>query len=225
MPVFRSTEEIVALKRYSSPTLANAIELFDLRPRNAGFMSPEIRCVLPELGAMVGFAATATVAAEQPGTGQRLPSRYEYWKSVLGVTAPRVAVIQDLDQPVAVGSFWGEVNANIHRALGCVGTVTNGGVRDLDEVRGLGFHLFASQVVVSHAYIHLIDIGIPVKVGGLIVKPGELIHADQHGVLIVPAEIVRELPEAVKKVESKERAIIDLCQSENFSVEKLKELL
>ncbi len=225
MPAFPSTEEILALKRYSSPTLANAIELFDLRPRNAGFMSPEIRCVLPELGAMVGFAATATVAADQPGTGHRLPSRYEYWKSVLGVTAPRVAVIQDLDQPVAVGSFWGEVNANIHRALGCVGTVTNGGVRDLDEVRRLGFHLFASQVVVSHAYIHLVDIGIPVKVGGLIVKPGELIHADQHGVLIVPAEIVRELPEAVKKVESKERAIIDLCQSENFSVERLKELL
>jgi len=225
MAIFPSIEEVQALKRFSSPTLANAIELFDLRPRNTGFMSPDVRCILPELGVMVGFAATATVAAELPASGQRQPSRYEYWRSVLDIPAPRVAVIQDLDQPGAVGSFWGEVNGNIHRALGCLGTVTNGGVRDLDEVRALGFHLFASEVVVSHAYIHLVDTGIPVKVGGVIVNPGDLIHADQHGVLIVPKEIVRELPEAVKKIETKERAIIDLCKSSGFSIEKLKELL
>jgi 4-hydroxy-4-methyl-2-oxoglutarate aldolase len=225
MPAFPSTEEIQALKRYSSPTLANAIELFDLRPRNAGFMSPEIQCILPDLGVMIGFASTATIRAEHPASGPHQVSRYEYWKSVLRVPAPRVAVIQDLDQPAAVGSFWGEVNGNIHRALGCVGTVTNGGVRDLDEVRSLGFHLFASRVVVSHAYIHLAEIGIPVKVGGVVVNPGDLIHADQHGVLIVPTQIVRDLPEAVKKVETKERTVIDLCQAESFSIERLKELL
>jgi len=225
MPTFPSAEEIQALKRYSSPTLANAIELFDLRPRNSGFMSSEIQCILPDLGVMIGFASTATIRAEQLAGGGNEASRYEYWKSILGVPAPRVAVIQDLDQPPGVGSFWGEVNGNIHRALGCVGTVTNGGVRDLDEVRSLGFHLFASRVVVSHAYIHLVEIGIPVKVGGVVVNPGDLIHADQHGVLIVPREIVRELPEAVRKVETKERAIIDLCKSESFSIEKLKELL
>ena len=225
MPTFPSAEEIQALKRYSSPTLANAIELFDLRPRNSGFMSPEIHCILPDLGVMVGFASTATIRAEQPASAGNQASRYEYWKRVLRVPAPRVAVIQDLDQPAAAGSFWGEVNGNIHRALGCVGTVTNGGVRDLDEVRSLGFHLFASDVVVSHAYIHIVEIGIPVRVGGVVVNPGDLIHADQHGVLIIPQEIVRELPEAVKKVDTKERAIIDLCKSESFSIEKLKELL
>ena len=225
MPTFPSTEEIQALKRYSRPTLANAIEMFDLRPRNVGFMSPEIQCILPDLGVMVGFASTATIRAEHPASGPHQASRYEYWKSVLRVPTPRVAVIQDLDQPAGVGSFWGEVNGNIHRALGCVGTVTNGGVRDLDEVRSLGFHLFASRVVISHAYVHLAEIGIPVKVGGVVVNPGDLIHADQHGVLIVPTEIVRELPEAVKKVETKERTIIDLCKSASFSPEKLKELL
>jgi 4-hydroxy-4-methyl-2-oxoglutarate aldolase len=225
MPSFPSAEEIQVLKRYSSPTLANAIELFDLRPRNAGFMSPDIRCIFPSLGVMVGFACTATIRAERPASDPNQTSRYEYWKSILGVPAPRVAVIQDLDNPVGVGSFWGEVNGNIHCALECIGTVTNGGVRDLDEVRNLGFHLFASGVVVSHAYIHLVEIEVPVNIGGVIVNPGDLIHADQHGVLIVPKEIVRELPEAVKKIEAKERTIIDLCQSPSFSIERLKELL
>ena len=225
MPVPPSIEEIQTLKRYSTPTLANAVELFDLRPRNAGFMSPDVRCILPDLGVMVGFACTATIRSEQPPVGSRQISRYDYWKSVLSVPLPRVAVIQDLDTPPAIGSFWGEVNGNIHRALGCVGTVTNGGVRDLDEVRNLGFHLFASHVVVSHAYIHIVEIEIPVKVGGVVVNPGDLIHADQHGVLIVPRDIIRELPEAVKNIEAKERTIIDLCKSSSFSIEKLKELL
>jgi len=225
MPAFPSMEEIQALRRYSTPTLANAIELFDLRPRSSGFMSPDIRCILPDLGVMVGFACTATVRAERPASGSQQVSRYDYWKSVLRVPAPRVAVIQDLDEPVAVGSFWGEVNGNIHRALGCVGTVTHGGVRDVDEVRSLGFHLFASQVIVSHSYIHLVAIEEPVKVGGVIVNPGDIIHADQHGVLTIPKEIVRELPEAVRKIEAKERTIIDLCKSASFSIEKLKELI
>ena len=160
-----------------------------------------------------------------PETGGRQTSRYEYWKSVLQVPAPRVAVIQDLDQPTAIGSFWGEVNGNIHRALGCVGTVTNGGVRDLDEVHAMGFHFFASQVIVSHAYVHLVDFGIPVKIGGGVVHPGDLIHADKHGVLMVPKEVVPELPEAVRKIEAKERRIIDHCQSKEFSIEKLKDLI
>ncbi len=219
-----SATDIEALKRYSTPTLSNAIELFNLRPRNLGFMSPEIRCIFPDLGVMAGYACTAMIMAGQPPAAGRQASRYPYWKSVLEVPAPRVVVVQDLDQPPAVGSFWGEVNGNIHRALGCVGTVTNGGVRDLDEVHAMGFYFFASHVVVSHAYIHTVDFGIPVKVGGVVVNPGDLIHADKHGVLIVPQEIVRQLPEAVREVESKERKIIDLCQSKDFSIEKLNEV-
>ena len=218
-------KEIEALKRYSTPTLSNAIELFNLRPRNAGFMSGDIRCIFPDFGVMVGYASTAAIMAEHPETGGGQTSGYEYWKSVLQVPAPRVAVIQDLDQPTAIGSFWGEVNGNIHRALGCVGTVTNGGVRDLDEVHAMGFHFFASQVIVSHAYVHLVDFGIPVKIGGVVVHPGDLIHADKHGVLMVPKEVVPELPEAVRKIEAKERRIIDHCQSKEFSIEKLKDLI
>src|SRR2546422_8340573 len=167
-------QEVESLKRYSTPTLSNAIELFNLRPRNTGFMSPDIRCIFPDFGVMVGYASTATIMAEQPENGGRRTSRYDYWKGVLRVAAPRIAVIQDLDQPTAIGSFWGEVNGNIHRALGCVGAVTNGGVRDLEEVRALGFQFLASAAIVSHAYLHMIDYGIPVKVGGLWGQPGGL---------------------------------------------------
>jgi regulator of RNase E activity RraA len=216
-------EELDALRRLSTPTIANAIELFNVRPRNQGFMGPEIRCIFPDMGVMVGYAATATIRAEYPAPGGP-PSRVPYWEHILSVPAPRIAVLQDLDQPPGIGSFWGEVQANIHRALGCVGCVTNGGVRDLDEVRALGFHFFAQHVIVSHAYVHIVEYGVPVKVGGLLVRPGDLLHADKHGVISIPLEIARDIPRAAAEIEARERRIISLCQSPDFTVEKLKEL-
>jgi 4-hydroxy-4-methyl-2-oxoglutarate aldolase len=224
-----SNEELEALRRINTPTIANAIETFNLRPRNQGFMSPEVRCVLPELvpelGALVGYAVTARIMAEQPAAGGRRASRFDYWDYVLTGPEPRVAVIQDLDRPPAVGSFWGEVNANIHRALGCAGVITDGGVRDLDEVRALGFHMFAAHVIVSHAYIHLVDFGGPVKVGGLLVQPGDLLHADQHGAVVIPHEVAREVATAAAMVDAAERRVIDYCKSADFSVERLKALV
>lgn len=221
MSVELRPEELEALRKITSPTVSNAIEAFNVRPRNEGFMDSSIRCILPELGTMVGHACTATIRAsrEEPG-----PSPLEMWRTVLNAPAPRVVVIQDLDAPNPVGSFWGEVNGNIHKALGCIGTVTNGGVRDLDEVRQLGFQFFASCVLVSHAYVHLVEIGGPVEVGGMTVNPGDLIHADQHGVLVIPPEIAREIPKAAAEVERLERRIIGVCQSGDFSLERLRDL-
>ncbi|GBD17268.1 4-hydroxy-4-methyl-2-oxoglutarate aldolase/4-carboxy-4-hydroxy-2-oxoadipate aldolase [bacterium HR26] len=212
-----------ALQTLNTPTVANAIETFNIRPRNQGFMDASVRCMLPGLGVMVGYAVTAKIrAAEPPAPGTAVPRR-RMWEYILSIPEPRVVVIQDLDDP-PVGSFWGEVNANIHRALGCVGTVTNGGVRDLDEVEQLGFHLFASQVHVSHAYVHVVEIGTPVEVGGLTVHPGDLLHGDKHGVIQIPLEIAPELFRAAKEVEARERRIIEVCQSPDFSIEKLSEL-
>uniref|UniRef100_A0A7C3ALJ9 Putative 4-hydroxy-4-methyl-2-oxoglutarate aldolase n=1 Tax=Thermorudis sp. TaxID=1969470 RepID=A0A7C3ALJ9_9BACT len=212
-----------ALQTLNTPTVANAIETFNLRPRNQGFMDASVRCMLPGLGVMVGYAVTAKIrAAEPPAPGAAVPRR-RMWEYILSIPEPRVVVIQDLDDP-PVGSFWGEVNANIHRALGCVGTVTNGGVRDLDEVEQLGFHLFASQVHVSHAYVHVVEIGTPVEVGGLTVHPGDLLHGDKHGVIQIPLEIAPDLFRAAKEVEARERRIIEVCQSPDFSIEKLSEL-
>ena len=130
-----TTEELDALRAMNSPTIANAIETFNYRPRNEGFMDSTVRCILPELGAKVGYAATCVIEAFAPGTGNRRIHNADYWDHVASIPAPRIVVVQDVDQPPALGSMWGEVQANIHTALGCVGCVTNGGVRDLDEVR------------------------------------------------------------------------------------------
>lgn len=220
-----SAEELDALRALNSPTVANAIETFNIRGRDVGHMDASVRCILPELGTMVGYAATAVIMAEQPAAGNRRIHNPDYWDHILSIPAPRLVVVQDVDQPAAQGSMWGEVQANIHTALGCRGVVTNGGVRDLDEVRAVGFGFWAAAPIVSHAYIHLIDYGTPVKIGGLVVEPGDLLHADQHGVINIPHAIAREIVRAAGEVERRERTIIDLCQSPAFTVEKLKELM
>ncbi|MBI2158788.1 MAG: RraA family protein [Candidatus Rokubacteria bacterium] len=215
---------IPSLRKLSSPSVANGIETFTVRPRNQGFMSSEIRALFPELGPLVGYAVTALIRAEpQPIQGHRA-STFAWWDYVLSIPAPRVVVVHDLDDPRGQGAQWGEVQANIHKALGCAGVLTDGSVRDLEEVRGLGFQFAAAHVSVSHAYVHMVDFGLPVKVGGLWVKPGDLIHCDQHGAVTIPAEIADRIPDAVAKVEADERTIIGYCQSTTFSAEGLKEL-
>jgi 4-hydroxy-4-methyl-2-oxoglutarate aldolase len=215
---------IDALKKITSPSVANAIETFKVRPRNQGQMSSELKALFPEMGPLVGYAVTAVIRAEpEPLEGHRA-STYGWWDYVLSIPAPRVVVVHDLDEPRGQGAQWGEVQANIHRALGVAGVVTDGSVRDLDEVRALGFQFVAAHVSVSHAYVHMVDFGLPVKVGGLWVKSGDLIHADQHGVVTVPHDIAERVPEAVAKVEADERKIIEVCQSKDFSAQRLKDL-
>ena len=214
---------IDALKKITSPSVANAIETFKVRPRQQGNVSSEIRCLFPELGPMVGYAVPCLIRAEHEPIKDHRASTYGWWDYVQTIPAPRVIVVHDLDEPRGQGAQWGEVQANIHKALGCVGVITDGSVRDLDEVRALGFQFAAAHVSVSHAYVHMVDFGLPVKVGGLWVNPGDLVHSDHHGVLGVPPEIVDRLPAAVGAVEADERTIIALCQSRDFSVDRLKE--
>lgn len=217
-------ELLETLGGMQSCTIANALETFNIQPRNHGFMGPKVRCIFPDLGGMIGYAVTAVIAADKPPTSHMNVPRPEWFDEILKVPAPRVVVMQDLDYPNPVGSFWGEVQSNVHTALGCVGTVTNGGVRDLDEMRDLKFHAFASEVLVSHAYVHLVDVNMPVTVGGLTVNPGDLIMGDQHGVIAIPKDLAAEIPGAVQKIEAGERTIIDLCRSSEFNMEKLKAL-
>jgi 4-hydroxy-4-methyl-2-oxoglutarate aldolase len=223
MPEQLSKQEFEALRNITTPTIANAIEVFNIQPRNIGFMTPDIRCILPELGIMVGHAVTCAIRAELPPAPGREVSRPDWWDYIATIPEPRVVVVQDLDrQPI--GSMWGEVNGSIHKALGCIGTVTDGGVRDLDEVRAMGFHCFASCVLVSHAYVHLVDFGNPVNVGGTVVKPGDIIHGDQHGVATIPMSIAAQIPDAVAKVEARERPLIEACRAPDFTVAKLKQV-
>ena len=215
---------IDALRKISSPSVANAIEKFNVRPRSQGFMSSEIRTLFPDLGPLVGYAVTAVIRAEaQPLEGHR-SSTFGWWDYVLSIPAPRVVVVHDLDEPRGQGAQWGEVQANIHRALGVAGVITDGSVRDLEEVRVLRFQFAAAHVSVSHAYVHMVDFGLPVKVGGLWVKPGDLIHADQHGVVTIPHDIAAKIPDAVAKIEADERKILGVCQARDFTADKLKDL-
>lgn len=209
-----------ALRRYDSCTLSNAIETFDVRPRDTGYLSHGIKSIFPDLAVMVGYAATATVRAR--GLAAR-PDDEPLWRHVLSVPAPRVMVIQDLDDPPGCGAFWGEVMSTIFTALGCEGTVTNGSVRDLKEVHEIGFRYFAASVGVSHAYVRWVHVGVQVEVGGAIVLPGDLIHADRHGVLLVPKEIAMELPRAADKIVETEQELIRWVRSSDFTVERLAE--
>ncbi len=209
------------LRAHSTPTICNAVETFEVRPRDQGFMDAGVRCVLPHLPPMVGFAVTARiVAAGRPQTTDG-PGRYAFWEHVCSVPAPRVVVIEDMD-PTPVGSYWGEVQANIHRALECAGAVTNGGVRDVEEVAALGFPLFASCLLVSHAYVRLVEIGGPVRVGGLEVRPGDLLHGDRHGVTHIPTEVAPHLDAAVDRLARREAEILAACQAEPFDLPRLR---
>jgi regulator of RNase E activity RraA len=169
--------------------------------------------MFPELGVMVGYAATATIRAWEPGPTSR---DRDLWKHVSSIPQPRIVVVQDLDDPPGVGSYWGEVNSTIYTAFGAIGVVTNGCVRDLDEMRAKPFYAFAGSVGVSHANVHVVDVDVPVTIGGLNVEPGDLLHGDQHGVISIPFEIAEKLPDAVREVEHKERGIIDMFSAPDF---------
>lgn len=220
-----TAEQLETLRQIPSPAIANAIETFDVMPRNKGFMLPQIKSIFPDMPHMIGYAVTAVIGAEMPPSKNMNVSRLDWVDAITSVPEPRVLVMKDIDYPNVVGSFWGEVQANIHKALGCVGTITDGGVRDLDEMRELGFNAFATDVLVSHAYVHLIEVGVPVTVGGMDVKMGDIVLGDQHGVVGIPMDIAAELPAAVKRVEDREQVMIGMCQAPDFTVEKLKDQL
>ena len=218
-----SAAQIEALRRYNTPTVSNAIELFDVRSRHVGFLPHQIRCLLPDLGVMVGYAVTSRTKAA-PMDGQSEDLNADYYRYVAAQPGPKVAVGQDTDEPSKLGAQFGEVNATIHRKLGCVGHVTDGCARDLDEVAGLGFHLFGLNPCVSHAYVRLVEFGKPVLIAGVEIKPGDLLHADKHGVCIVPHEIAPRLAEACAEVERREKPLLEICRSESFDLERYLEL-
>ncbi len=216
-----SEATLKALRQIDGPSICNAIEGFNFRPKNQGFMLPEIRSIFQDFPPTIGYAVTGVISANQ-GEGHTV-SREEWWDLIAAVPAPRFIVLHDIDNP-PLGAYWGEVQGNIHKALGAVGVATDGTVRDLDEVHELGFQFFAKEVSVSHAYVHLVDIGIPVTIGGLTVKTGDLLHGDKHGVSHIPFELADRIPEMVQTIADYEAKTIGVCKSSNFSMEQLKEI-
>jgi 4-hydroxy-4-methyl-2-oxoglutarate aldolase len=218
--------QIQSLAGLDSCTVANAIETFDVRLRNTGFADSSVRCIFEDLPPMVGYAATARVhTSDPPMEGSNYFDRTDWWAHILTIPAPRIVVVEDTDQHPGLGSFIGDLHANILIALGCVGVVTNGAVRDLRAVRKTGFQMFARNVSVSHAYAHIYDFGRPIEVGRMEVRPGDLLHGDLHGVQTVPIEIAGEIPAVGQAMVRQEQELIGICRSKNFSIEKLREAL
>lgn len=215
-----------ALKRFSGSTIANAIESFDVRLRNEGFANGVIRALCPELPPAIGYAVTARVrCSTPPPVGHQYHDRTDWWNYIGSVAEPRFVVVQDIDVNRGRGAFVGEVHATILRALNCVGYATDGSVRDQSVLRTLGMPCFAAGVSVSHAFSHIVDFGEPVEIGGLSVSSGDLLFADRDGVLSIPPGLVDRLPLVAERMVAVERAIVRLCQSPEFSVDRLRALI
>jgi regulator of RNase E activity RraA len=179
--------ELLQLKRWNTPTIYNGWEQVTRRdPAADGFNLEETRDFMPQMGPMVGYAVTVVIEPSSRRHREENPKGWaEYRRYVARVPGPKIVVVQDLDKPAVIGSFWGEVNSNIHRALGCVGTITDGAIRDVDEMTNAGFKALARRFCMGHAFSHPVRFGCEVEVFGRRVKPGDLIHADKHGFLVV----------------------------------------
>ena len=218
-----TAEQLQALRRLDACTLVNAIERFQKRLRNEGFADSSVRCLFPHLPTMVGYAVTVKVRGSAPPVaGGDYLDRTDWWDYIVSVPAPRVVVVQDEATRPGLATLLGAVHINILRALGGVGAVTNGSVRDIPAAEALGFQLFAGSVSVSHAYVHIVEFGTPVEIGGLKVQSGDLLHGDLHGVQSIPVEIAGQIPPVAAEITAREQALIKLCQSPEFSIEKLR---
>ena len=223
-------DQIEQLKAFETCLVADAIESFGVRLRNEGFAIGGFRCLFKNLPPTVGYAATCKLrSADPPIVGSRYEERTDLWKHIVSIPAPRVIVMQDIDDPPGTGAFVGMVHANILMALGCVGAITNGTARELSGIEASGFQVFARRLAISRAYIHVVEFGGPVEVGNLVIHPGDLIHGDRHGIITVPKELVQRLPATAEAIREKKRQLIALSRKPETTLEDfsqgLKDLL
>ena len=220
-------EQLGALARFDTPTICNAIEGFGVRGKTEGFTRPELQMrTMMENKPMVGYACTGIISARHPAQEHHTGVMEAYYRQYEGYQVPTIAVIQDLDR-VPVGSFWGDVQATVHRALGCIGTITDGGVRDIEGVKKVGFYMLSKEVLISHAYIHMVEAGSEVDICGMTVRPGDLIHADAHGAIVIPEEIAGYVADACVRAMEAENALLEPCKEaiENGRTVTAKEIM
>lgn len=213
-------QELSLLREIDTPTICNALEILSPERRALGFTVHHLHCAFPELPPMVGYARTARVRAATPpsaGNEDQTARRLAYYRYIEDAPGPTIMVIEDIDTPPGFGSWWGEVHSNVHRALGSLGVVTSGSVRDLDMIAE-GFQLLSGSVSPSHAWVHLVDCGGEVNVHGMVTLSGDLVHADRHGAVIIPHDVARQVPAAAELCMRREKPILDACKSGEFSV-------
>jgi regulator of RNase E activity RraA len=225
MPDTLTTRQFEFLHSIDTPTVCNLIEIVAPHRRGFGYTIKHLQCPFPELPPIVGYAKTVTIRAKDSPQGDSasyMSRRLDYLDYVASEPRPSISVIEDIDgEHVGYGAFWGEVQTNVHKALGVLGVVTNGSVRDIPMV-AKGFQMLAGSIGPSHAYVRIEEFGAPVNVHGMAVKSGDLIHADQHGAAVVPADKVDEMMKANEGLTEREARIIETANDPDMTIEKLK---
>ncbi|HIN18339.1 MAG TPA: RraA family protein [Gammaproteobacteria bacterium] len=220
-----TSADLSALSRWDTPTICNGLELVTPERRAIGFTTEQMACLDSQLSPVVGYARTATVRAVTAPTTDReqvMAQRAGYYEHIAESPGPTISVIQDLDPHPGFGAFWGEVNTTVHKGLGCIGAVTNGSIRDLDAC-ATGFQLLAGKIGPSHAHVHVIEYGCEVNIFSMVVNPGDIIHADRHGAVVIPLDAVKALPAAIDLLTRREAVILEAARATDFDINKLKQ--
>jgi 4-hydroxy-4-methyl-2-oxoglutarate aldolase len=205
-----------------SPTLSNAIEMLNVRPRSAGFTPLQLRCLFPEFGRMCGYAVTAQVETMTQTEPLDLGRFVDLYQAVTVSPKPAIIVFQEIGAQPDYAAHCGEVMATTFLRCGAVGLVSDSGVRDVPEVRALKFQYFARGTVASHAYFRIVRVNVPVQVMGVVVQPGDILHGDENGLIQVPQDTLAGLPEAVDTIRTRERELMDYVRSEAFTIPGLR---
>ena len=217
-----SESQFAFLRSIDTPTVCNLIEIVAPERRGAGYTVSHLHCPFPDLSPMVGFAKTVAIRARDKVSGPGyMQKRMDYLDYVAAAPRPSVVMIEDKDDPPGYGAFWGEVQTNVHKALGCLGTITNGSVRDIPAVAE-GFQMLAGSLSPSHAYVHVVEFGVPVTIHGMAVKSGDLVHADRHGAVIVPVDKIDAMQTALDGLAKQEARIIAAARAPGATVETIK---
>ncbi len=209
---------LTLLRRVDTPTVCNAIEVFEGRRGFDRFTRGTVLCSDPSGGAIVGYARTAQIAALAPcpeGPEVARIRRMEYYRHMATGPRPSVAVVEDLDGAAAIGAYWGEINTTVHKGFGLSGALTNGVMRDLGDLPS-GFPVIAGSVGPSHGFVHVRAVDVPVTVFGLTIAPGDLVHADRHGAVVIPTPYIPEIGAAITKLVATERLILDPARAPGF---------
>jgi regulator of RNase E activity RraA len=220
-------EQLAALTRFDTPTICNGLEVVVPERRGHGYTVEHLVCANPALPPIVGFARTVTIRSVQPSA---VPAdvmkkrRVDYYRYIASGPQPSIAIIQDLDPNPGFGAFWGEVQSNVHKGLGCLGCVTNGSFRDLDMLAP-GFQIIGGNIGPSHAFVHAVDFGGQVNIVGMTVKDGDLIHADRHGAVVIPPGVIPDLLKAIDLVARREKVILDATRDPKFDITMLEKAL
>ena len=215
-------EELAILRKYDSPTVSNVIELFDVRPRNKGYMDKSIKSRFPEMSPMVGYASTATFKCGTPKGTDSYGSLAKQVEAFLTLPGPPIVVFEDLDNPLA-GATFGELMCSSYKAFGAQGLITSGAGRDMDQVRAIDFPVFTSEILVSHGYSHIPSIHVPVQVGGMTIHPGDLLHGDANGVVLIPENIAKDVVYGCQPFVEAEKVILDYLKGDHLTPKGLSE--